>query len=58
MALVPEKIPSHAGAGKWILQMQLVNPPHQRQCRVRNWLRLIVYGGPSQFQHLALSPYR
>ena len=55
MTLLPEEITQHAGAGKRILQMQLVNPTHQRQCRVRNWLRLIVRGGPSQVQHLALS---
>ena len=55
MPLLPEEIPQHAGAGRRILQMPLVNPPHQRQCRGRNWLRLIVRSGPSQAQHLALS---
>ncbi len=55
MALLPEESTRHAGAGKRILQMPLVNPTHQRRCHVRNWLRLIVRGGPSQLQQLALS---
>jgi hypothetical protein len=55
MALLPEEIPQHPGAGKRIVQMQCVNPAHQRQYRVRNWFWLIVRCGPSQLQQLALS---
>ena len=52
--LLPEEIPQHAGAVEWILQMQLINPPHKHQRRVGDWPRFIVGGGPSELQQLAL----
>ena len=30
-ALLPQEIAQHAGAGKWILQMPLVDPAHPRE---------------------------
>jgi hypothetical protein len=34
VALLPEEIAQHPGASKRILQMQLVDPPHQRKHRI------------------------
>jgi hypothetical protein len=34
LALLPYEIAQHAGAGKRILQVQLVDPPHQHQLRL------------------------
>jgi 3-hydroxyacyl-CoA dehydrogenase len=34
LALLPQEIAQHAGARKRIVQMQFVNPPHQRESRL------------------------
>jgi hypothetical protein len=34
LALLPQEITQHAGAGKRMGQMQLVDPPHQRERRL------------------------
>jgi hypothetical protein len=34
LALLPHENTQHAGAGKWMSQMQLVDPPHQRERRL------------------------
>jgi hypothetical protein len=34
LALLPQEIAQHAGAGKRMGQMQLVDPPHQRERRL------------------------
>ena len=56
MALAPEDIPEHPGAGKRILQMQFVNPAHQGQRLRRHRHGLVVDRGPGQLQQLALPP--
>jgi len=45
----------HPGSGKRIVQMEGVDPAHQRQSRVRHRLWLIVGRGTSQRQDVALS---
>lgn len=53
-ACAPEEVAQHPGAGKWILQMEFVNPPHQGQYRRRDRGRLVVGRRAGHPKELAL----
>ena len=53
-ALLPEQVAQHAAAGERIVQMQLVDAPHQPQIFVRDRTRLIVDRAAADLQHLGL----
>ena len=52
--LVPKQIAEHPGPGKGILEMQLVNPPHQHQLCRRYRHRLVVRRRARHAEQLAL----
>ena len=56
--LVPSQIAQHPCSRKRILQMPLIDPAHQGQCRLGDRPRLIVGRRPGQLQSPALSHHR
>lgn len=52
-ALLPEQIAQHPSTGKPLPQMELVDPAHRRQIRIRNRLWLIVGRGTGHRQDFA-----
>ena len=52
--LLPEQIAQHPAAGKWVIQVQLVDAPHQRtRSRPRDWPRL-VDAAAADLKHFSL----
>src|SRR5690606_37908463 len=56
--LLPEHIAQHPGAGKRILQVQLVDAMHQGQVPLTDWTRLVIHTATAQPQQLGLSSDR
>ena len=54
MAFGPQQVAQHAAAGERVLQMQLVDPAHQRQVRRRDGAWRVVRGRTGQPKEWAL----
>ena len=56
-ALEQELSAQHPRAHEGMLQMQLIEPPHQRQSGSADGLRHVVHGPPAETQQLGLARY-
>ena len=53
-ALLPEQIAQHPAAGKRVIQVQLIDAPHQPQVRLGDRPRLVVDAAAADLKHLGL----
>src|SRR3954454_8490043 len=56
--LATQQVAQHPAARQRVVQMQLIDPTHDRKLRRRNRPRLVVEGAPAQPQQLGLPPQR
>jgi hypothetical protein len=53
-ALLPEQVAQHPAAGKRIVEMQFVDPPHQPQILSRDRARLVVDSAAADIHNFRL----
>jgi hypothetical protein len=56
--LATQQIAQHPAAGKWVIQVQRINPPHDRKLRRRHRPWLIVELAPAEPQQRRLARQR
>src|SRR4029077_336755 len=57
-ALVVQQISQHPAARERVVEMQFVDPAHDRQIPRRYWPRLVVQAAPAELQKLRLTRQR
>src|SRR6185503_20135711 len=57
-AFAVQQVPQHPGAGEWIIEMQFVDPTHDRQLGGRHRSRPVIDGAPAELEQLRLTLQR